>query len=323
MMKLPERRTLWWSIAGALAVITAAATMLDTPPRETPTESANSLSAQVTDSGTPDNDPAIELTNVPTNPFGPAPVAPASEAAASLDSATATPNGAATGINTSIEKGLYSSSAEERAQALDLMLQSPDQFYNQPEIVNRIEELTMDRDPEIAEFANDVLIHFTELQAEADDAAQQSLEESSASLGLEEPLIEEPVPEFTAEETVDEAASGTETNFVADSEGGIFAELSERALRDPDPSQRRQAIEEAVIQRDEQTVVLLSQAAQDTDGDNRLAVIEGLRQLWSEGVGDAQEINALLQQSAMDPDSRVAEAAQQAIEQLNTDTSSN
>ena len=76
---------------------------------------------------------------------------------------------------------------------------------------------------------------------------------------------------------------------------------------------RMQAIEAALTQRDERSLAMLSQATQDASAENRLAAVEGLRQMLEEGFGDASQISGMLHQSSRDPDPKVAEAAQQAI----------
>jgi hypothetical protein len=80
------------------------------------------------------------------------------------------------------------------------------------------------------------------------------------------------------------------------------------ALDDPNPAVRLSGIEGAMQQSDEDGFYLLSEAAlSDSDADNRLSAVSELEQMLKSGLGDSGQILQLLENSAVDPDDRVAE----------------
>ena len=170
---------------------------------------------------------------------------------------------------------LYSPDAEQRFTALDTVWNSAETYYKVENIVRRIEELVTDAEPRIAQLAPFVLAQMRELSGIQATPGDSHQDRYAAT---------SPVPE---DDTL--ANDGSEASL------------------------RMQVIEAAQIQRDEHSVAVLIQATQDTDPDNRLAAVEGLRQMLEEGFGDTAQISSVLQQSSHDPDPKVAEAAQQAI----------
>ena len=201
----------------------------------------------------------------------------------------------ATNTPDAVYAALYSLDPEQRFTALDTIWQSAETFYKLDNIVRRIDELAADADPRIAELAPFVLAQMMELSGMQDTLMNPNQDAYVATTPA-------PADDILAHAEPDRA------NFNADSTDG-FA----RALNHQDASIRMQAIEAAQIQRDEHSVAALVQAARDTEPDNRLAAVEGLRQMLEEGFGDTAQISSVLQQSSHDPDPKVAEAAQQAI----------
>lgn len=201
----------------------------------------------------------------------------------------------ATNTPDAVYAALYSLDPEQRLTALDTIWQSAETFYKLDNIVRRIDELAVDADPRIAELAPFVLAQMMELSGMQDTLMNPNQDAYVATA---------PAP---ADDLLAHAESGR-ANFSADSTDD-FA----RALHHQDAAIRMQAIEAAQIQRDEHSVATLILATRDSDPDNRLAAVEGLRQMLEEGFGDTAQISDVVQQSSHDPDPEVAEAAQQAI----------
>lgn len=201
----------------------------------------------------------------------------------------------ATNTADAVYAALYSLDPEQRLTALDTIWQSAETFYKLDNIIRRIDELAADADPRIAELAPFVLAQMMELSGMQDTLMNPNQDAYVATA----PAL--------ADDLFAHAELGR-ANFSADSIDD-FA----RALHHQNAAIRMQAIEAAQIQRDEHSVAVLIQATRDADPDNRLAAVEGLRQMLEEGFGDAAQISDVVQQSSHDPDPKVAEAAQQAI----------
>lgn len=201
---------------------------------------------------------------------------------------------------------LYSIVPEQRLHALDTIGQAAEMYYTQDNILRRIDELAADTDPRIAELVPLVLAEMMTLRGAQEilmDPNQDAYPSVMASPQDVAPDQAEP----------DSTSSIAELNHGAGAEREYFVQLSERGLQNSDAAIRLQAIEEAQTQRDERSVALLAQATQDIHPENRLAAVEGLRQILAENFGDTEQISSVLQQSSHDPDPKVAEAARLAI----------
>jgi hypothetical protein len=87
--------------------------------------------------------------------------------------------------------------------------------------------------------------------------------------------------------------------------------LQEQALFDPDPAVRLGGIEAAVSQEDEISVAMLGEAAlYDDEPDNRLAAVSELEQMLRTGLGKREQVLKFLEETATDPDPRVAELSE-------------
>ena len=207
---------------------------------------------------------------------------------------------------------LYSRNPEERFNALDSIWESAETFYKLENIVRRIDELGADADPRIAELAPLVLAHMMELHGMQDTLMNSNQDTYVATSPA-------PQDDTLAHAEPHRTNSNSDAHESAGTEREDFARLNERTPGHDAASMRMQAIEAALTQRDERSLAMLSQATQDASAENRLAAVEGLRQMLEEGFGDASQISGMLHQSSRDPDPKVAEAAQQAIrEQADT-----
>lgn len=203
----------------------------------------------------------------------------------------------------SLFAALYSIDPEQRLTALDAIGQSLDQFYTQENILRRIDELTADADLRIAELASLMSVQMTALRG-MQDILMNTNQDAYIAVNSQ-PQIEasghaEPHRTiFTADAS---NGPGTETEY--------FAQLSARAFHNSDAAIRLQAIIEAQTQRDERAITLLSQATHDSEPENRLVAVEGLRQMLVENFGDPGQISSVLLESSNDPNPKVARAAQ-------------
>jgi hypothetical protein len=177
----------------------------------------------------------------------------------------------------------------EGARALGIVAQRAEEFYKYDAIYKRLVDLSADDDPLVAERAQHARYRLMGLRAaheipeplELDEALDPALLPEAAKAGTQD-LLE------TAVESFDTALS--------------------LALDDPNPAVRLSGIEGAMQQSDEDGFYLLSEAAlSDSDADNRLSAVSELEQMLKSGLGDSGQILQLLENTAADPDERVAE----------------
>lgn len=195
---------------------------------------------------------------------------------------------------------LYDANPEERLKALDEIWRFSAAFINNEKIFSRLEEMATDEDSRIAELTQLVLVNITELR-NADDVQKGLTQQNGQALGETSEIESIRLGGMTNQELANMSVN-TPPNY-----------LNER-MQHPDPVVRSQAIEEAMTQRDEQGIALLSEATHDPDANNRRIAVDGLQQMLSQGVGDGQKIVAILEQSALDPNPEIAEMARQAMD---------
>lgn len=195
---------------------------------------------------------------------------------------------------------LFDANPEERLKALDEIWRSSAAFINDEKIFSRLEEMATDEDSRIAELTQLVLVNITELRS-ADDVQKGLTQQNGQAQGETSELESIRLGGMTNQELAN-ASVNTSANY-----------LNER-MQHPDPVVRSQAIEEAMTQRDEHGIALLSEATHDPDANNRRIAVDGLEQMLSQGVGDGQKIVAILEQSALDPNPKIAEMARQAMD---------
>jgi hypothetical protein len=183
----------------------------------------------------------------------------------------------------------------KRDQALETASRSAEALYAFNAVYKRIVELSAGDDPQVAERAQYARLRMRALRAvheipePPEPDAEEAWQNEAGTIGLHDALE-------TAVEPLDI--------------------LLGRALGDPDPAVRLGGIEAAISQRDEDSFELLSQAARgDYEPDNRLTAVSELEQMLKSGLGDRERILQLLEETAADPDSRVAELSQLIIEE--------
>lgn len=187
-------------------------------------------------------------------------------------------------------QGLMSSSPTEAAQALDRAAQEAEALYQFDAICRRILELTADVDPLVAEHAEYAWRRMQALRIAHDLQDLAPLRES-----LQDPR-----------EAVRDGASDSLENAVEP-----FEEVEKRVRGARDPAVRLEGIEAAIRQDDALGFDLLLQALQgDPDPDNRLAAVSELEQMLKNGLGDYDQILGFLEETAADPDPRVAQLSE-------------
>jgi hypothetical protein len=194
-----------------------------------------------------------------------------------------------------VYQALMSLDPAERDQALETASRSAETLYAFNAVYKRIVELNSEDDPQVAERAQYARSRMVALRAVHE--------------------IAEP-PEPDADEAWQNDAGMTGSQDVLETAVEPFDTLRGRALDDPDPAVRLGGIEAAMSQRDEDSFDLLSEAARgDYEPDNRLTAVSELEQMLKSGLGDREQILQLLEKTAADPDSRVAELSQLIIQE--------
>jgi len=181
-----------------------------------------------------------------------------------------------------VYRKLISSNPVERDQALETASRSPEVLYTSNAVYKRIIELSSNEDQRVAEHAQFARSRIMTLRS------QHKIPEPS------EPDVDE------VRQPQDELETAVEP----------FDAL-QATLLDPNPAVRQSAIESAITQRDDQAFELLSQVARsDYEADNRMAAVSELEQMLNRGLGNREQILRLLEETAIDPDPRVAELSQ-------------
>jgi hypothetical protein len=183
-------------------------------------------------------------------------------------------------------------------QALETVSRYAEALYEFNAIYKRIVELSSEGDPQIAEQAQYARYRLMALRAAHE--------------------IPEP-PEPDADEAWQNDTGTIGSQDVLETAVAPLDILLGRALYDPDPAVRLGGIEAAISQRDEDSFDLLAEAALgDDEPDNRLSAVSELEQMLKAGLGDTEQILQLLEETAADPDPRVAELSELIIQgQLN------
>jgi hypothetical protein len=197
-----------------------------------------------------------------------------------------------------VYQALISLDPAKRDQALETAAWSAEALYAFNVIYKRIVELSSGDDPQVAERAQYARFRL------------RALRDVHEIPELPEPGVDEAWQDVTG--TIE---SQDELETVVES----FDTLLGRALGDPDPAVRLGGVEAAISQHDEDSFGLLSQAALgDYDPDNRLTAVSELEQMLKSDLGDREQILHLLEGTAADPDSRVAELSQLIIQEQRT-----
>lgn len=199
---------------------------------------------------------------------------------------------------------LFDASVEERLKVLDMILQSTDPNLSSDKIMMRIEEMVADDDARIAELAQIALVAVQELRSADDMKRGLLIQNGSALSGYPETF--ESIPRLGG--MSDAELEKSSTTSLAESPPIYVTQIN-----DLDASVRERAIAEAMTQRDENAIDVFYKAIQDVDAKNRLLAIDGLQQILSTGLGDAQHIMAILGNATSDPDPQVASMARQAV----------
>ena len=174
-------------------------------------------------------------------------------------------------------------------RALGIVAQRAEEFYKYDAIYKRLVELSADDDPLVAERAQHARYRLMRLRA---------AHEIPEPLELDEDFDPAWLPEAGNDGSQDLLETAVEP----------FDTLLGLALDEPDPAVRLSGIEGAIRQSDEDGFYLLSEAAlSDSEADNRLSAVSELEQMLKSGLGDSGQILQLLENSAADPDDRVAE----------------
>jgi len=162
-------------------------------------------------------------------------------------------------------------------------------------ILRLLEDTAADPDPRVAELSKLII---------------------EERLGLEPFGASEPEPQPDEQEEGSNGDSVAESEDALETTGESFDTIQEQALYDPDPAVRLSGIEAAIGQRGEDDFGLLSEAALgDYDPDNRLSAVSALEQMLKSGLGDGEQILRLLEDTATDPDPRVAELSELIIQE--------
>ena len=194
-------------------------------------------------------------------------------------------------ISARLYSALYSVNSQDRLGALDSIWESVETFSMADKILRRIEELSADTNVEVSELAQLVGLHMQEVRGIHEANTIQSPEDRYPAQPMLANAALDPAPAGKESEHF----SGNEMSFSveenhAEGEQENFTQLRKRALNDPDASERAQALEEALVQRDERIIDLLSHALRDPDAVNRRMAMSGLQQFLEEGFGDPQDI---------------------------------
>jgi hypothetical protein len=177
----------------------------------------------------------------------------------------------------------------EGGRAIEIVSKRAPELYQYNAIYKRLVELSADDDPLVAERAQQARYRLMALRA---------VHEIPEPLELDENLDPAWLPEAGKDGSQDLLETAVEP----------FDTLLSLALDEPDPAVRLSGIEGAIRQSDEDSLYLLSEAAlSDSDADNRLSAVSELEQMLKSGLGDRGQILQLLENSAADPDERVAE----------------
>lgn len=223
---------------------------------------------------------------------------------ASIEPKNITPSAAYVATQDEIYIRLFDASAEERLKVLDIILQSTASYYSSDKIITRLGEMLADDDARIAEITQIVLVNMQELRS-ADDMKQGLLTQDGSALSAY-PETFEPVPRLGG--MTDRELEKSSATTTTENQPGYASQID-----DLDASVRGRAIAEAMMQRDENTVNVFYKAIQDVDARNRLLAVDGLQQILSTGMGDAQHIMTILNNAMSDPDPQVALMARQAV----------
>lgn len=209
---------------------------------------------------------------------------------------------------TNLYRALFDPNPETRLFALDSIWQAAPEWFNNAEVLRRLEEMTIEVDLRIAEMAQLLMAQMERLRG-ADDERKGLMQFNGYA--MEATLESEPVREGGMTDLELATASSA-------SESEYFNQLKERALRHADPDIRTQALAEAMTQHDEHAIALLAEATHDQNANNRMLAVDGLAQIVAKGVGDLHQIMAILEQAVADPDPAIAGLAQQALQAQRT-----
>ena len=190
-------------------------------------------------------------------------------------------------------KGIYQAlerfNPAEGERAIEIVSKRAAELYKFNAIYKRLVELSADDDPLVAERAQHARYRLMALRA---------AHEIPEPLELDENLDQAWLPEAGKAGSQDLLETAVEP----------FDTLLSLALHEPDPAVRLSGIEGAIRQSDEDSFDILSEAAlSDYESDNRLSAVSELEQMLKSGLGDSGQILQLLENSAADPDDRVAE----------------
>jgi HEAT repeat protein len=170
---------------------------------------------------------------------------------------------------------------------------------DEEQLLGLLLEATNDRDPEVADTAK-LLVQ----------ERFQSLTQSK--LTPDQLLADETPAGSDPEQDLNEAAASGDQYFDSDSNDDHGEELLENwqiALIDPDSEVRREVAEHAVALRDDAALEVLSESLQDREALNRVAAIDRLGRLLSEGAADEEHVLRLLSEATNDYDPDVAHTA--------------
>jgi hypothetical protein len=187
-------------------------------------------------------------------------------------------------------EALTSLDPEEAYQAIETASQHAEALYKFDTIYQLITELCTDDSPFVREGAQYARIRMMSLRAAHELPEPWQLEENEERWNDTGMMWSQDILETTVEP---------------------LDILQEQALFDPDPAVRLGGIEVAIRQEEEISVAVLREAAfYDDEPDNRLAAVSELEQMLKTGMGDRDQVLQLLEETAADPDPRVAELSE-------------
>ncbi len=187
-------------------------------------------------------------------------------------------------------EALTSFNPEEAYQAIETVSQNAEALYKFDPVYRLIMELCTDDTPFVREGAQYAIIRMMSLRAAHELPEPWQFEEN--------------------EERWNDTGLTWSQNILGTTVEPLDI-LQEQALFDPDPAVRLGGIERAISQEDETSVAVLREAAlYDDEPDNRLAAVSELEQMLRTGLGHREQVLQFLEETAADPDPRVADLSE-------------
>jgi len=177
----------------------------------------------------------------------------------------------------------------------------------------KLEAALNDPDTEVARLAQQALEDLRRLK-ERIAAETEAVTDESYTADVENTGYDGETDTFATSETV-MYAKGSEVEEYIDYSEEIDA-LASRIRFEPDEEKRSSAVHDLGLYRNEASVDLLTEVMMDTDTNVRYLALQSLWYSAADGLDKDGEIKSILQQTVSDSDSRIADLARQALDDL-------